>query len=94
VYSKNYYDIIYKNMSIKYTHILETVEDEGVQVPSYYGKYLVQSYDEALERARAMDFVGGVRVDGKEHAIMFNSKDELDTELNGKEYPLAIVPLV
>ena len=81
-------------MSIKYTHILETVEDEGVQVPSYYCKYLAQSYDEALERAKTMDFIGGVRVDGNEHAMMFNSKEELDTELEGKEYPLAIVPLV
>ncbi len=81
-------------MSIKYTHILDTVEDEGVQVPSYYGKYLVESYDEALERAKAMDFCGGVRVEGKEHAIMFASEEEFEKELEGKEYPLAIVPLV
>ncbi|MCD5384348.1 MAG: hypothetical protein LRZ97_00335 [Candidatus Pacebacteria bacterium] len=81
-------------MSIKYNNILDTVEDEGVQIPSYYGKYLVQSYDEAFEHAKAMDFCGGVRVDGKEHAMMFNNKEEFDKEVEGKQYPLAIVPLV
>ncbi len=81
-------------MSIKYTNILDIVEDQGVQVPSYYGKYLVESYDEALERAKAMDFCGGVRVEGKEHAMMFSSKEEFDKEVESKQYPLAIVPLV
>ena len=81
-------------MSIKYNNILDTVEDEGVKLPSYYGKFLVNNKEEALERGKTMDFTGGVRVEGKELAIMFNSKEELEKELEGKEYPLAIVPLV
>lgn len=81
-------------MSIKYNNILDTVEDEGVKVQSYYGKYLVNSYEEALERAKAMDFVGGVREEGKEHAMMFSSQEEFEEEIKGKVYPVAIVPLV
>ncbi|GEM_PF-6320271 len=80
-------------MSIKYNDILETVEDEGVKLQSYYGKYLVNSYKEALERAESMDFTGGVREDGKEYGMLFNSKEEFDDEVKGKDYPLAIVPM-
>ncbi len=81
-------------MSIKYNNILDVIEDEGVKVPSYYGKYLVNSYDEAIARAKSMDFAGGVREDGREHGKLFNSKEEFEQEVAGKSYPLAIVPLV
>jgi len=80
-------------MSIKYNNILDTVEDDGVKLQSYYGKYLASSYDEALEKAKAMDFTGGIREDGNEYGKLFNSKEEFDEEINGKEYPLAVVPM-
>lgn len=81
-------------MSIKYTNILETVEDDGVKLSSYYGKYLVSSYDEALVKAREYDFMAGVRRDGIEKSDLFNNKEEFEDVIKGKTYPVAIVPLV
>ena len=81
-------------MSVKYTQILETVEDGGTQVPSYYGKYLVHSYEEALAKAKEYDFTAGVRVDGVEKGDLFNTKEEFEEVIQGKAYPVAIVPLV
>ena len=81
-------------MSIKYTNILDKVEDDGVELQSYYGKYLADSYDDALKRAQDMDFAGGVREDGKEFGMMFSSKKEFNEIIKNKKYPLAIVPII
>ncbi len=81
-------------MSIKYTNILNTVEDQGVKIPSYYGKYLVNSYDEALTKAQASGFMAGIRVDGVEKADLFNTKEEFDELIKDAKYPVAIVPLL
>ena len=81
-------------MSIKYTHILETVEDDGVHVPSYYGKYLAYSYEDALQRAEKTGFLGGIRVDGVEKADLFSNKEEFELHMKDKAFPVAIVPLV
>jgi len=81
-------------MSIKYTHILDTVEDQGAQVPSYYGKYLVNSYGEALVKAQETGFMAGIRVEGIEKGDLFNNKDEFEELIKEVKYPVAIVPLV
>ncbi len=82
------------HMSIKYTHIIETVEDEGMQVPSYYGKYLVRSYGEALVKAKESGFMAGIRVEGVEKGDLFNNKEEFEDLIKKAEYPVAIVPMV
>ena len=81
-------------MSIKYTNILDIVEDDGIKLPSYYGKYLVNSYDEALKRAKEYDFIAGIRVDGVEKGDLFNNKEEFEELIKDKVYPVAIVPVV
>jgi len=81
-------------MSIKYTNILNTVEDEGMKVPSYYGKYLVRSYEEALVKAQASGFMAGIRVEGVEKADLFNNKEEFEELIKSAEYPVAIVPVL
>ncbi len=81
-------------MSIKYNNIADIVEDDGVKVSSYYAKYLATSYEDALARAKGMGFIGGVREDGKEYGMLFNSREEFDELIRGKEYPVAIVPMV
>lgn len=81
-------------MSIKYTHIIDAVEDEGVQIPSYYGKYLAASYDEALIKAKEADFMAGIRVEGIEKGDLFNNKEEFEDLIKNVEYPVAIVPIV
>jgi len=81
-------------MSIKYTHILDTIEDEGVKLPSYYGKYLVNSYDEALKKAKEAGFMAGIRIEGVEKGSLFNNKEEFEELIKDKEYPVAIVPIV
>ncbi len=81
-------------MSIKYTNILETVEDDGIKLSSYYGKYLVGSYEDALKRAKEYDFTAGIRVDGVEKGDLFNSKEEFEELIKNKVYPVAIVPIV
>ena len=81
-------------MSIKYTHILDEIEDDGVSVLSYYGKYLVNSYDEALEKAKESGYMAGIRVEGVEKGSLFNSKEEFEELIKKVVYPVAIVPLV
>ena len=81
-------------MSIKYTHILDTVEDQGAQVPSYYGKYLVNSYNEALVKAQEAGFMAGIRIEGTEKGDLFNNKEEFEDLIKSVEYPVAIVPVI
>ncbi len=80
-------------MSIKYINILETVEDDGIKLSSYYGKYLVNSYDEALIKAKEYGFAAGVRVDGVEKSDLFINKEEFEDIVKDKDYPIAIVPV-
>ncbi len=81
-------------MSIKYTDILKTIDADGIKVSSYYGKYLVNSYDEALQKARESGFMAGIRVDGVEKGELFNSREEFEILIKKVKYPCAIVPLL
>jgi hypothetical protein len=75
--------------------IHDELEIDGVKITSFYGKYAVASYDEALARAQEYDFIAGIRTDEKaEYGMLFNSKEEFDELIKEKVYPLAIVPMI
>ena len=76
-------------------NLTEFVEDNGIKIKTFYGKYMVSSYDEALKKAKDSGFMAGIRIDEKaDYGMLFNNKEEFDELIEGKEYPLAIVPLL
>ena len=75
--------------------INDVIEEDGVKVQSFYGKYAVFSYKEALQKAKESGFLAGIRTDeNADYGMLFNNKEEFDELIEGKEYPLAIVPLI
>lgn len=71
----------------------DTVEEEGVPVSSYWDKYKVDSYDEALKRAEVMDFCGGIKTSYTDKGDLFNSLEEFDELAKYASYPVIVLPM-
>lgn len=70
----------------------DTIEQDGVQVASYWDKYKVSSYDEALKRAQELDFWGGLKTTYGDKGELFASREEFDALAKHATYPLIVLP--
>ncbi len=86
--------VIFFIMSNKTTDTFKSIEHEGVSISSYYGRYVANSYDQAYEMAKSMNFLGGIRIDGVEKSDMFTSENEFEELIRKVKYPVAIVPIL